>query len=137
MLENLLKIEKKSLIRINRYGISNFRWIVRAFIHPKKNCLIKSKKNEKNKCLPCLMAITMVNRLKRHSCVKKINGKEQKAEIVKRIINNNLRCEGCFKNGFLNRQCLRGHQATCKGHQQLKAKERLYFEKRHSIHELQ
>ena len=60
---------------------------------------------------------------------KKINSKESKDEIGKVIINDDLRCEGCFKKGFRNSQGLGFHQATCKRCQQLKAKERLDSEK--------
>ena len=61
--------------------------------------------------------------------VNKMNGKECKAEIDEVIINNNLLCEGCFKKEFRNSQGGGGHQASYKGHHQLKAKERLDSEK--------
>ena len=35
--------------------------------------------------------------------VTKVNGKRHEAEIGEGAINQSLRCDGCFKNGFLNR----------------------------------
>ena len=54
--------------------------------------------------------------------VTKVNGKRHEAEIGQGAINQSLRCDGCFKTGFLNRQGLGGHQATCKAYILLKSK---------------